>query len=58
MVTRYSFTITGVLNLLTDVVVLLLPVPYLYGLQMRTYKKVVLMGVFGVGLLYVSPPLL
>ncbi|CCC06237.1 hypothetical protein SMACR_00454 [Sordaria macrospora] len=47
----YSFTITGVLNLLTDVVVLLLPVPYLYGLQMRTYKKVVLMGVFGVGLL-------
>lgn len=49
-----SFTITGVLNLLTDVVVLLLPMPYLYGLQMRTYKKVVLMGVFGIGLLYVS----
>lgn len=46
-----SFTITGVLNLLTDVVVLLLPMPYLYGLQMRTYKKVVLMGVFGIGLL-------
>ncbi|KAK3952040.1 hypothetical protein QBC32DRAFT_213470 [Pseudoneurospora amorphoporcata] len=46
-----SFTITGVLNLLTDLVVLLLPMPYLYRLQMRTYKKVVLMGVFGVGLL-------
>lgn len=49
-----SFTVTGVINLLTDVVVLVLPMPYLYRLQMRTYKKVVLMGVFGIGLLYVS----
>lgn len=48
-----SFTITGVLNLVTDLVVLVLPLPYLARLQMPTYKKVVLMGVFSVGLLYV-----
>jgi hypothetical protein len=49
-----SFTITGVLNLITDVMVLVLPLPYLYKLQMRLYKKLVLMGVFSVGLLCVS----
>lgn len=49
-----SFTITGVLNLLTDLMVLLLPIPYLVKLQMRLYKKIVLIGVFSIGLLYVS----
>lgn len=55
-----SFTITGVFNLLSDVLVLCLPLPYLYNLQMRLYKKLVLIGVFSVGLLYVlslCPPL-
>ncbi|KAB5542890.1 hypothetical protein GE09DRAFT_230156 [Coniochaeta sp. 2T2.1] len=46
-----SFTVTGALNLVTDSMVLLLPLPYLYKLQMRLYKKLVLMGVFSVGLL-------
>ncbi|KAB5566560.1 hypothetical protein GE09DRAFT_1171632 [Coniochaeta sp. 2T2.1] len=46
-----SFTVTGALNLVTDVMVLLLPLPYLYKLQMRLYKKLVLMGVFSVGFL-------
>ena len=48
-----SFTVTGVLNLLTDVMVLVLPLPYLARLQMRLYKKVVLLGVFSIGFLYV-----
>ncbi|KAL1961168.1 hypothetical protein VTO42DRAFT_3113 [Malbranchea cinnamomea] len=46
-----SFTITGVFNLVTDVLVLCLPLPYLYKLQMRLYKKIVLIGVFSIGLL-------
>ncbi|KAL2856462.1 hypothetical protein BJY01DRAFT_263514 [Aspergillus pseudoustus] len=45
-----SFTATGVINLLTDVVVLVLPMPSLYRLQMATYKKVTLIAVFGLGL--------
>ncbi|KAL2863366.1 putative integral membrane protein [Aspergillus lucknowensis] len=44
-----SFTITGVVNLLTDVTVLVLPMPSLYKLQMATYKKVTLIAVFGLG---------
>ncbi|KAK3331259.1 hypothetical protein B0H66DRAFT_94015 [Apodospora peruviana] len=46
-----SFTVTGILNLLTDVMVLVLPLPYLARLQMRLYKKLVLIGVFSIGLL-------
>ncbi|KAK1753122.1 hypothetical protein QBC47DRAFT_304223 [Echria macrotheca] len=46
-----SFTVTGVLNLVTDVMVLVLPLPYLARLQMRLYKKLVLLGVFSIGLL-------
>ncbi|KAL4939189.1 hypothetical protein BDV06DRAFT_225270 [Aspergillus oleicola] len=44
-----SFTVTGVINLVTDVIVLVLPMPSLYKLQMATYKKVTLIAVFGLG---------
>ncbi|KAH1642612.1 hypothetical protein KXX39_007697 [Aspergillus fumigatus] len=44
-----SFTATGVINLVTDVVVLVTPMPSLYRLQMATYKKVTLITVFGLG---------
>ncbi|KAK8084911.1 hypothetical protein PG997_006182 [Apiospora hydei] len=40
----------GILNIITDMVVLLLPMPVLYQLQMVLYKKVVLMFTFGMGL--------
>ncbi|KAK8069630.1 hypothetical protein PG994_006246 [Apiospora phragmitis] len=40
----------GILNIVTDLVVLLLPMPVLYRLQMVLYKKVVLMLTFGMGL--------
>ncbi|KAJ4368707.1 hypothetical protein N0V86_009616 [Didymella sp. IMI 355093] len=46
-----SFTVTGAINLVTDVVVLLLPMQPLYNLQMATYKKVVFVSVFGLGIL-------
>ncbi|KAF3036126.1 hypothetical protein E8E11_002312 [Didymella keratinophila] len=45
-----SFTVTGVINLVTDVVVLLLPMQPLYQLQMATYKKVVFISIFGLGI--------
>ncbi|KAM0270896.1 hypothetical protein ACHAQH_009258 [Verticillium albo-atrum] len=44
-----SFTVTGIINLVTDVVVLVLPMPLLYKLQLATYKKVTLIAVFGMG---------
>lgn len=46
-----SFTVTGIINLITDVIVLLLPMQPLYQLQMATYKKVTLVSVFGLGVL-------
>lgn len=52
-----SFTITGIINLVTDVIVLVLPMRNLSKLQMATYKKVTLIAVFGLGAVYVhSPP--
>lgn len=45
-----SFTVTGVINLVTDVVVLALPMQPLYQLQMATYKKVVFISIFGLGI--------
>ena len=48
------FTITsGVLNLLTDVMILCLPVPMLWGLNTTKAQKVTLTGIFLLGILYV-----
>jgi hypothetical protein len=44
---------TGILNIITDVVVLLLPMPYIVGLDLALYKKLVLVVTFGAGILYV-----
>lgn len=52
-----SYQITGALNLVTDLMVLTMPMPYLWKLEMRVSQKVPLMAVFAVGLLYVSPTL-
>ncbi|KAH9886116.1 hypothetical protein F4778DRAFT_759065 [Xylariomycetidae sp. FL2044] len=45
-----SYTVTGSINIVTDVVVLILPLPYLLRLNMALYKKLVLTGTFTVGL--------
>lgn len=44
-----SFQGTGVINLFTDIMVLVLPMPFLYKLNMALYKRLVLIGVFSVG---------
>ncbi|KAL3468996.1 hypothetical protein BJX99DRAFT_242283 [Aspergillus californicus] len=51
-----SYTATGVINLVTDFMVLILPMPSLYKLQMATYKKVTLITVFGLGVVCVLSP--
>ncbi|KAI9157932.1 Satratoxin biosynthesis SC16 cluster protein [Paramyrothecium foliicola] len=46
-----SFTVTGIINLITDFIVLALPLPFLYNLQLPRYKKIVLLAVFSIGFL-------
>ncbi|KAK8128809.1 hypothetical protein PG984_009917 [Apiospora sp. TS-2023a] len=46
-----SFTVTGAINLITDVMVLVLPLRNLYKLQVPTQQRVVLVGVFSLGFL-------
>ncbi|KAG9195395.1 hypothetical protein G6011_00516 [Alternaria panax] len=48
--TKTSILYLGVINVITDVMVLLLPMHPLYHLQMATYKKVALVTVFGLGI--------
>ena len=43
----------GVFNLLLDITVVILPMPVLWGLQMARSKKVILSGMFSLGILYV-----
>ncbi|KAL2841874.1 hypothetical protein BJY01DRAFT_217116 [Aspergillus pseudoustus] len=45
-----SYQITGALNLVTDLMVLTMPMPHLWKLEMRLSHKVPLMCAFGVGL--------
>lgn len=40
----------GIFNLFMDVTVVILPMPVLWGLQMATGKKLVLSGMFGMGI--------
>lgn len=47
---RMLWAVTGGLNIFTDLVVMLLPMPYIYGLSLQLYKKVGLMVTFGIGL--------
>ncbi|KAJ0123092.1 integral membrane protein [Diaporthe amygdali] len=42
--------VAGSLNILTDLIVLIIPMPYLFKLEMTMYKKVTLMVTFGLGL--------
>ena len=51
-----SFTATGIINLITDVAVIVLPMSSLYKLQMALYKKITLIAVFGLGIVYVFSP--
>ena len=43
----------GIVNLLLDVTVVVLPMPVLWGLKMAVAKKAMLSGMFGMGTAYV-----
>ncbi|GFP60236.1 satratoxin biosynthesis SC1 cluster protein 4 [Trichoderma asperellum] len=47
---RMLWAVTGGLNIFSDLVIMLLPMPYLYGLTLQMYKKIGLMVTFGIGL--------
>ncbi|KAK8032672.1 hypothetical protein PG990_002406, partial [Apiospora arundinis] len=47
---RMLWAVTGGLNIFFDLVVMLLPMPYIYGLSLQMYKKIGLMVTFGIGL--------
>lgn len=51
-----SYISIGVFNIVTDVIIILLPLPTVWSLKMSTPTKLGLTGVFVVGLLYVPPP--
>lgn len=48
--------VNGVINILLDVFMVMLPMPVLWSLKMATGKKIQLSFVFGLGILYVSLP--
>lgn len=43
------WVVTGSVNFIADVIVLVLPMPSIYKLQLATYRKVTLMITFGIG---------
>lgn len=46
---------TAILNLLHDVVLVVLPIPILWRLQLASTKKVILICTFGIGIMYGTP---
>ncbi|OCL14689.1 hypothetical protein AOQ84DRAFT_280489, partial [Glonium stellatum] len=44
-----SYILTGAFNICTDVIVLCLPLPVIWNLQMRIWNKIGLIGIFAVG---------
>ncbi|KAJ5359268.1 uncharacterized protein N7496_011681 [Penicillium cataractarum] len=49
-----AFSTIGALNLFTDVMIILLPIRFIWKLQMSLGTKMALYGIFGLGALYVS----
>lgn len=41
----------GMINIVTDVIIIVLPMPYLYRLQLSTSKKLTAMGLLSVGIM-------
>ncbi|KAK4032018.1 hypothetical protein C8A01DRAFT_20849 [Parachaetomium inaequale] len=46
---RLYYLWLGGINVVAEAMILLLPVPFLYRLQMKTYKKLVAIGLFSIG---------
>ncbi|KAL3488316.1 hypothetical protein BJX62DRAFT_212121 [Aspergillus germanicus] len=48
--TKTAYLVTGALNLVSDVVIVLMPMPYLLKLEMKPAQKIPLMATFGLGI--------
>lgn len=46
---RLFYIWLGIINVIAEAVILLLPLPFLYNLQMKLFKKLVVIGLFSVG---------
>ncbi|KAI2602567.1 hypothetical protein GGR54DRAFT_644910 [Hypoxylon sp. NC1633] len=46
-----SWIVTGVLNMVSDVIILIMPMPYLLGLELALPKRLILAATFGIGIL-------
>ena len=53
-----AFVTIGIFNMITDLIIMLLPIPFLRTIQMAIGIKVGLVAIFSIGLLYVSHHLL
>lgn len=51
---RKVYLSSGIVNLIIDVVIVILPMPMLWGLQLGLAKKLALTFIFGVGALWVK----
>lgn len=49
-----AYLLAGITNLIIDVLVVVLPIPMLWGLQMPLTKKIGVIGMFSLGFLYDS----
>lgn len=52
---KATFIAVGVLDLVTDVCVFVLPLPMIYNLKVSRGNRVALFGIFGIGIVYVFP---
>ena len=50
-----AFVTVGIFNLITDLIIMFLPIPFLRKLQMAVGTKVGLIAIFAIGLLYAHP---
>jgi hypothetical protein len=48
-----AFMVAGIMNVITDAMVIALPLPHIWKLKLNMQKKIGLTSVFGVGLVYV-----
>lgn len=48
-----AFMVAGIMNVITDAMVIGLPLPHIWKLKLNMQKKIGLTSVFGVGLVYV-----
>ena len=51
---RVGGSVTAIFNVISDLYILLLPLPFVWSLQMKLRPKLRLMALFGIGVLYAT----